>query len=118
MTSDERHAVLSALIDREDVDPDALAVALNDEAGRALLIDFVRLRVELQGEDARATEAQPNRALPTRRSHTRRWRLVATLLLPLGAGVASGWWIGEWSRQERPPVPDRVMSFTPGVDWK
>ena len=98
MTSDERHTVLSALIDREDVDPDALAVALNDEVGRALLIDFLRLRVELQREEACATEAQPNRALPTRRSHAR-WRLVATLLLPLGVGVAGGWWIGEWSRQ-------------------
>jgi hypothetical protein len=117
MTADERHAVLSALIDREDVDPDALAVALEEPAGRALLVDFVRLRGELQREDAPAAEGQPSHALPVSRSHARMWRLVATLLLPLGIGVASGWWIGDWSRHERPPVPDRVLSFTRGVDW-
>lgn len=117
MTSDERHAVFSALIDREDVDPDALAVALDDPAGRALLVDFVRLRVELQHEDGGAADADSNRALPPGRSHVRMWRLVATLLLPLAIGLASGWWIGDRSRQERPPTPTQVVSFTPGVDW-
>ena len=52
MMLDERYAVLSALIDREAVNPDALAIALEDPDGRARLVDFVRLRLELQREDA------------------------------------------------------------------
>jgi hypothetical protein len=117
MTFDENHAVLSALIDREPVDPDALATALEDAAGRAILVDFVRLRVELQREDssvASDTAPPPN---STRRSRFGSWRLAAAVLLPLAIGMASGWWIGDWSRQQRPPTPNRVVSFTPGVDW-
>jgi hypothetical protein len=118
MTFDEQHAVLSALIDREAVDPDALAIALDDPAGRAMLVDFIRLRLQVQHEDAGSGNAETRRATTARRSHLRLWRLAATMLLPLAVGVASGWWIGDWSRQEQPPVPSRVVSFTPGVDWK
>jgi hypothetical protein len=118
MTFDEKHTVLSALIDREDIDPDALATALDDPAGRAMLVDFVRLRVELQREDAASPSVATSRANTRRVSRPRSWRLAAAVLLPLGIGIASGWWIGDWSRQERPPVPNRVVSFTPGVDWK
>jgi hypothetical protein len=56
MTIDEQHVVLSALVDREPVDPEALATALEDPAGRRALVDFIRLRVELQRDDAGAGE--------------------------------------------------------------
>jgi hypothetical protein len=118
MTFDERHAVLSALMDREAIDPDALAVVLDDVAGRKMLVDFVRLRTELQREDAGVEDIQPRSEAPRRLSRLRKWRFVAAVLLPLAIGVAGGWWLGDWSRHERPPVPDRVVSFTPGVDWK
>ena len=117
MMLDERYAVLSALIDREAVDPDALAIALEDPDGRARLVDFVRLRLELQREDAESGNVETSGSTTRRRTHVRMWRLAAAVLLPLGVGIASGWWVGDWSRQERPPVPDRVVSFTPGVDW-
>jgi hypothetical protein len=117
MTFDERHSVLSALIDREPVDPDLLAAALEDASGRALLVDFVRLRAELQREDV-TTRGGATRAFTLNRpSRLRSWRLAAAVLLPLGIGMASGCWIGDWSRQQRPPTPSRVVSFTPGVDW-
>lgn len=117
MTFDEERAVLSALIDREPVDPDALADAIEDTDGRAMLVDFVRLRLELQREDATLPTTARAGARPKRLSRLRSWRLAAAVLLPLGIGVASGWWLGERSRQEHPPTPDRVVSFTPGVDW-
>lgn len=118
MTIDERHVVLSALVDREPVDPEALATALEDPAGRRALVDFIRLRVELQRADAGAGEVGARPPDATRHSGPLKWRLAAAVLLPLAIGVASGWWICDWSRQERPPTPDRVVSFTPGVDWK
>jgi hypothetical protein len=37
--------VLSALIDREPVDPDVLARVLDEPDGRAMLVDFVRVRL-------------------------------------------------------------------------
>jgi hypothetical protein len=116
MTFDERYTVLSALIDREAIDPDALAAALDEPAARAMLVDFARLRRELLHDDA-ADDVRTNRELAPRRLPLRWWRLAAAVLLPLAMGVASGWWIGDWSRQERPPTPSRVVSFTPGVDW-
>jgi hypothetical protein len=118
MTFDERYAVLSALIDREMVDPDAVAAALDDAAARAMLVDFMRLRVELQREDAGSRNVETGHATTARHSHFRTWRLAAAILLPLAVGVASGWWIGDWSPQAKPPTPDRVLSFTPGVDWR
>ena len=48
--SDERD-VLSALIDREPVDPDVLARVLEEPANRALLVDFVRTRARVQQDE-------------------------------------------------------------------
>src|SRR5687767_5181977 len=48
-------AVLSALLDHEPVDPDALSAALDDAEARAALVDFVRLRQGL----GQATEVLP-----------------------------------------------------------
>jgi hypothetical protein len=116
MTSDERHTVLSALIDREVVDPDALAAALDDPAGRATLVDFVRLRLELQREDAGSDNLDTGSAATARRSHRRMWRLAAAVLLPLAIGAAGGaWWTGR--RDAMPPEPTRIIQFRPGVDW-
>ena len=50
MTTEDRYAVLSALIDREPVDPDAVATALQEPDGRRLLVEFARLRAAVAGE--------------------------------------------------------------------
>lgn len=114
MTTEERFEVLSALLDREAADPDALARALDDPAGRAQLVDFARLRARVHQEfsvdDAMAPRSRPSSA--------RRWLArAAMVLLPLSLGLLGGaWWVEH--RELRPPTPDRVVQFVPGVDWK
>jgi hypothetical protein len=115
MMTDERFAVLSALIDREPVDADVLAVAIEDPAGRAQLVDFVRLRArvidELAIDDAVAAQQRRRSRLPT-------WmRRAALVLLPLMLGAAGGAWFME-RKDTRPPTPTRIVQFVPGVDWK
>ena len=78
---DERYTVLSALIDREVVDPDALAIALEDPDGRARLVDFVRLRLELQREDAESGNVETS-------GSTRRRRSALSLVATRGGRVA------------------------------
>jgi hypothetical protein len=115
----DSRAVLSALLDREAVDPDELARVLEAPEARALLVDFVRLRRELaidldDGVHALAIGVTP----VARTSQGARWlRPLAAALLLTAAG-AGGMWLGEQRREDRPPQPSRVVSFTPGVDWK
>lgn len=116
MTTDQRFAVLSALIDREPVDPDALAAALEDPAGRAELVDFVHLRVRVAEAVALDEPVAPVRPKPA--SPMKVWLARAALvLLPLVFGAAAGAWFIE-RRESRPPTPTRVVQFVPGVDWK
>ena len=116
MTTDERFAVLSALVDREPVDPDILALALDDPEGRAQLVDFVRLRAltarEFAAQDAAHREPEAGRGGASI------WlRRAAAVVLPLALGLAGGaWWVDRM--EERPPAPDRVLRFTVGDDWK
>lgn len=114
MTTEERFEVLSALLDREAVDPDALARALDDAAGRAQLVDFARLRARVQREFSVDDAVTPR----WRPFSARRWLArVALVLLPLSLGLFGGaWWVEQ--RELRPPTPDRVVQFVPGVDWK
>ena len=53
----DTHAVISAFLDDEPFDPVALADALSDPAGRALLIDLLALRHIVQPEEASASVA-------------------------------------------------------------
>lgn len=119
MTTDARFAVLSALIDREPVDPDALSVALEDSAGRAELVDFVRLRArmaETLDEPVAPIGREPASHVPA--SHVKVWiARAALLLLPLLFGAAAGAWFMQ-RREPRPPTPTRIVQFVAGVDWK
>jgi hypothetical protein len=111
----DTRAVLSALIDREPVDADQLALVLEDSEARALLVDFVRLRQTLAAdEDELASFAPPAHASPLRVRRVLRPLAAALLLSAAGAG---GVWLGERREQERPPTPSRVIAYTPGVDW-
>jgi len=116
---DDPRAVLSALIDRDTVDPDALARVLEDADARVLLVDFVRLR---QAVNEDAIDEPLVATLRERHSSSEPWRPMR-VLRPLAAallvGVAGlgGMWLGERREQERPPTSTRVVSYTTGVDW-
>jgi hypothetical protein len=115
MTTEERYAVLSALVDRESVDPDAVATALDGEEGRRVLVDIVRLRRLVASEIE--SELPVTVAPVAPRRGTSLWRLAAAALLPLVLGLGGGYW---WRvrAESQPPTPTRVVQFVPGVDWK
>jgi negative regulator of sigma E activity len=100
MTTD--HAELfSALMDREAVDPDALARALEDPEARRALVGFVTVRRELHAP-----------RLAAWRPRLDRWRLVAAAVL-LAAGLGTGIAAERYRSQQRPPEPTRVVQLDP-----
>ena len=117
MTTEDRFPVLSALIDREPVDADALALALDQPEGRQQLVDFIRIRRAAISELNIDNPAPVPVVREKRSGRSRIWRLAAVVLLPLMAGLGGGYWWRE-REQRRPPTPTRVIQFVPGVDWK
>lgn len=110
--SDERE-VLSALIDREAVDPDVLARVLEHPANRQLLVEFVRVRGALPDqEDAADTAWIPRAAAPPAGSHGR-WLRAAAIFALLAAGGAGGAWLESYTSRDHPPKPDRVVRLQP-----
>jgi anti-sigma factor RsiW len=110
-------AVLSALIDREAVDPDLLEQLLEDRSNRALLVDFVRVRAALQADEEcePAWRAPSGASALTRPSPSpRAWLRAAAALLLLAAGAGGGAWIEHQLTRERPPEPDRIVQLEPG----
>jgi hypothetical protein len=125
--SDDRD-VLSALIDREPVDPDVLARVLEDPASRRLLVDFVRVRIAAQTDDPALPEAESaSGARPPvvgsafdvgatfRGSSSRHaaWLRTAAVFLLLAAGAGGGAWMEDYISRHWPPEPDRVVQFDP-----
>jgi hypothetical protein len=107
------HEVISAFLDDEPFDAQALAHALGDAAGRALLIDSIALRQLVQ-----PAEATPPIAV-LRPAARRPWRALAAaaaVVLALGGGYL----VGERRAVTAPPeapAPTRVVEavpFTPG----
>jgi hypothetical protein len=115
--TDDRLSVLSALIDREPVDADRVALALEEPDARRVLVDFIRLREAVGAELNRDDQSRPMPAMTTPRRQARWWKLAAAALVPLMVGLGSGYWWRE-REQRRPPTPTRVIQFVPGVDWK
>ena len=112
MTTDHAE-LLSALIDREPVDPDALAVALDNPEARGALVAFARVRAELHapvpGErEWMATRQVPGAAPPRRQL----WRLAAAAVL-LAAGLGAGVFAERYAGRDRPPAPARVVQLDP-----
>jgi hypothetical protein len=105
--------LFSALIDRESVDPDALALALEDPEERRALVAFARLRVDLRapvsGEaEWLATHLPPPVTLARRTG----WWLAAAAAL-LAAGMGAGVFAERYGAQARPPEPTRVVQLEP-----
>jgi hypothetical protein len=105
------HEVISAFLDDEPFDPQALVAALSDPAGRALLIDLIALRRIVQPADA----------APTIRRATvvwgRPWRAAAAAAM-LCLALAGGYLVGErravTTPSEAPPAT-RIVEAVPFV---
>jgi hypothetical protein len=110
MTDPDRHELLSALLDREPVDPDRLAALLAQAESRALLVDFVRLRAALRVEPA---GARPVLTAATPRRRTVAWPLfqVAAAILLVVLGALAGHRLAPGD--DAPPEPTRVVRLVP-----
>jgi hypothetical protein len=112
-------AIVSAFLDHEAVDPEALSAALDDPDARAALVDFVRLREGLgPASDALPASLQTLRRRPVVRTVALRWSAAAALLVLV---FLAGWMAphpgGDGRGVTAPPDPVRVEKFVPGVDW-
>ena len=83
----DTHEVISAFLDDEPFEPQALATALSDPAGRALLIDLIGLRRVVQPADV---VPPMTLARPPRRVLWRTVAAAAALCLALGGGYLLG----------------------------
>lgn len=103
------HEVLSAFVDDEPFEPQALADALADPAGRELLIDFVLLRHVAQSEEP----ARVSIPMPTQQSKIALpWVAAAAVLVALVTGYQFG---QRQSTDDSPRLPaaTRVVQSEP-----
>ena len=103
------HDVISALLDDRPFNPEELADALNDPAGRALLIDLIVLRRIVQPADP-----VPAMTLP-RAAGRQPWRVfaaAAALVLALAGGYFAGARREITTSAEAPP-PTRTVAAVP-----
>jgi hypothetical protein len=113
MTEPALHELLSALLDREPVDPDALAAILERAEARALLVDFVRLRTVLQ-PDGLDAPAVTSRTLPQTapRTPAKAMLQLAAAILLVALGALAGHQLSP-ADVEPPPEPTRVVPLVP-----
>jgi len=103
----DTHQVISAFLDDEPVDANALTLALGDPEGRALFIDLLALRHVVQPATARIE--------PKRRSPLRALAAAAAIVTALVGGYIVG-----RTRNDGPhaaaPAPTRVVEAT--AEWQ
>ena len=101
----DTHEVISAFLDDEPFDAQALAEALSDPEGRAQLIDLVALRHVMQpGKEAMAA-MQPKRS-----TGLRALLAAAAMVIALVGGYALGQRQSESGQTEAPPATRVVES--------
>ena len=99
------HEVISAFLDDEPFEPQALADALADPRGRELLIDFVLLRHMADSEDP-ASVATPT---PARLSKRPLYLVAAAAVI---VALLGGYQLGQRQSTDdarQPPAPTRVV---------
>ena len=121
----EDFEVLSAVLDGEVVDIEALEIALEDPGGRRVFVDFVRLR-QAAGKDTTTPHPEFYKRLPGELTLSRRI-MHRRIALPLAAAaILVALLLGSLLNPDRvrpdrgaaaPPEPARVLRFEPGVDW-
>jgi hypothetical protein len=112
MTEWDSRELLSALLDREPVDPDALAILLEDREARGLLVDFVRLRSAFAEPAVLPATARPIARRPT--VGRTLFRIAAALLL-VSLGALAGRRFAA-TDPDAPPEPTRVVKLEPAAD--
>jgi hypothetical protein len=103
------HEVISAFLDDEPFEPQALANALADPAGRDLLIDFVLLRHVAQSEES-AGGVTPS---PARRAKRSLYLVAAAAAV---VALLGGYQLGQRQAMDdspRPPAATRVVQSEP-----
>jgi hypothetical protein len=103
------HEVISAFLDDEPFEPQALADALADPAGRDLLIDFVLLRHVAQPEEAAAVITP----MPVVRSKRPIYLAAAAAVV---VALVGGYQLGQRRAAGdslRPPAATRVVQSEP-----
>lgn len=110
--------ILSAFLDGETVDPDALALALAHPGARTLLADFLKLRAAT--DDGGALPPSLTRLRASRVAiWSARVPLPVAVMLALLVGAASFALSDRTSGDaQRPPTATRAVRFEPGVDWQ
>jgi hypothetical protein len=112
--------VLSAFMDGETVEPEALAAALATPGSHEALVDFARFRIEARSDESRPSPRfyAAMDGVRNRRPVQWPWQFVraaaATIVLALSALGAMTLLT---SREPGPPVATQVVRFTPGIDW-
>ena len=104
------HQVVSAFLDDEPFEPQALADALADPAGRELLIDFVLLRHVAESEESAAV-VTPAPALRSKRPVY--LVAAAAVVVALLGGYQLGQRQSATDDSLRPPAATRVVQSEP-----
>lgn len=105
------HAVISAFLDDEPFEPQALAEALRDPEGRELLIDFVLLRHVAHSEESDGVTPMP---APRSKRPLSFLAAAAAVVVALLAGYQLGQ--QESTDDTRPPAATRVVQ--PETAWQ
>jgi hypothetical protein len=116
--NDTDFEIISAFVEGDAVDPDALARTLADPRARTLLADFLKLRAATDQK-----EELPPSLIRLRSPRAAFWSarvpLPAAVMLALLAGAAT---LAVSERMpvdaQGPPSATRAVRFEPGVDWQ
>jgi hypothetical protein len=116
------YEAISVFLDGEPYEPSEVLTALDTDAGRRALADFVRLRVvtarPVMPSDAfYARWHEHVRLAATRHQRRSRWPVAAALAASLIIGFWSGSRMANRPIESVPPKADRVVEFENGVDW-
>ena len=104
------YEVISAFLDDEPFEPQALAEALADPAGRELLIDIVLLRHVAESEES------ANVVTPTPASQSKRPVYLVAAAAAVVVALLGGYQLGQRQSTDdspRPPAATRVVQSEP-----
>jgi hypothetical protein len=117
--NDMQFDIISAFLDGEHVDPDALARTLAHPDARTLLADFLKLRAAANDDGRALPPSMIRLRAPRLAMWSARVPLPAAVMLALLVGAAS-FAVSERTAidTQSPPAATRAVRFEPGIDWQ